>query len=468
MTNEELDKLFAHYPDMIIHSVTMSEPNECIVIHNGIFMLKIEDQYIEIEGEVYFAWFPSSGTKFKGVVKSASEKYYKILQGFATFQLYIDNENIGNCLLSTFTASSLLNDFVEGSMVSTTVIGDKTISVSKIKFKLPNFIDLQGAPIKHRDAKGLKNSKARIIFNDADYTITLDKLVNYDDLSKKLESKGGYMCLYNGEITKNKGSISFDDLQELTYSFSTFLSFLNGKRSSILFLQGIYDDEVIWTDYSDRFVDQYQFTVTWPNKMATGSLNNLWQNFSLLWKEPKHKDFLVTAIHWYIEANNQSGFSEGAIIMAQTALELIYNWLIIETKKLLLGKDAESISAANKIRLLLSNLNVDPQIPDGFSMLKGYSDFIDGPDAIVQIRNALVHGQEEKRKKLTSIDNKIKYQVLNLAIWYIELSLLYILKHEGIYLNRSVASAFINGKTQNVPWARPIAKKEATTPTDPQ
>ncbi|MGB4568690.1 MAG: hypothetical protein WBH96_06955, partial [Dysgonamonadaceae bacterium] len=47
---------------------------------------------------------------------------------------------------------------------------------------------------------------------------------------------------------------------------------------------------------------------------------------------------------WYVEANSNAGFSEGSIILAQTALELIYNWWIVENKKIILGKDSENIS----------------------------------------------------------------------------------------------------------------------------
>ena len=129
-----------------------------------------------------------------------------------------------------------------------------------------------------------------------------------------------------------------------------------------------------------------------------------------------------------------------------------------ETNKLLLGKDAENISASNKIRLILYHLKINPAIPDSMTNLKSISDFLDGPDAIVQIRNALVHGQEEKRRKLTLIDNKVKYEVLNLAIWYIELSLLSILGHRGIYINRCDSSPFIASRAQVVPWTKSDVK----------
>ena len=87
--------------------------------------------------------------------------------------------------------------------------------------------------------------------------------------------------------------------------------------------------------------------------------------------------------------------------MAQTALELIYNWWIIEKKGLISGKDSESLSASNKLRLVLSQLNVSYSIPQGLSRLEKYAndnqDIIDGPEVIVQIRNAIVSNLLGKR-----------------------------------------------------------------------
>ncbi len=142
--------------------------------------------------------------------------------------------------------------------------------------------------------------------------------------------------------------------------------------------------------------------------------------------------------------------------MAQTALELIYNWLLIEKKGLLIGRDAENINAANKIRLLNSHLNITNKAPDSFEKLQEFIDsnaeIIDAPDAIVQIRNAIVHSQLEKRKKITELHHKTKYEALQLCLWYIEMSLLFILDYNGMYSNRCSREIFPNDREQNVPW----------------
>ncbi|WNH10160.1 HEPN domain-containing protein [Thalassobellus suaedae] len=132
----------------------------------------------------------------------------------------------------------------------------------------------------------------------------------------------------------------------------------------------------------------------------------------------------------------------------------MYNWWVIENKKIILGKDSENINASNKIRLLLSQLNLDYSVPKEFKNLQEFVDsdnqILDACDAVVQIRNAIVHSQEEKRKKLRSISLIAKYEALQLCTWYIEIALLGILGYSDKYYNR------ISKLEEFVPWFKKI------------
>lgn len=52
------------------------------------------------------------------------------------------------------------------------------------------------------------------------------------------------------------------------------------------------------------------------------------------------------------------------------------------------------------------------------------------------------------------MDVQAKYQALQLALWYIELSILKILKYEGRYWNRAME------KNEIVPWKEAIEDQE--------
>lgn len=452
--NKKLEELYKNIPLGITSAILMTEPNQKVNIYKGIFNLSLANQVVEIEGEVWFDWFPHIDTKFKGIAKStpkdligftdADDRYDLIIDGLTFGKAYITNTSFGN------------EAEISGQMHGLSVTGDKTIPISKIAFSIPNLRDFFGQPIKLINEKGgYYSGRNRLILENKDYIITIDKHKDYKKSFELLSAKGGYFLLYAGEIEKKSGHIIFEDLNKLHHCLSTFLSFLNGQRCSPIFLQGIHEDEIIWTDYTGYTSDLFKHVHSWPQKLAIDGLSELWNEFYELWDNENDKDFLVSAIHWYIEGNTNSGYLEGSIVMIQTALELIYNWLIIEKKKLIYGKDRESISAANKIRLMLSQFSTNIGLPNSFENIKSYlaanNDIHDEIDLFVQIRNSIIHSQEEKRKKLSKIPNKVKYEAQQLGLWYIEISLLKILKFKGKYSNRCSGKLWAGEDEEDLP-----------------
>ena len=252
---------------------------------------------------------------------------------------------------------------MEGLVSEEAVKGDKSITVSKVIFAVPNLRDFFGLPVKKINDTGIKLSRSRLRFENENYIIVLDKSNEYKNLKKSLRFKGRYVLLYSGEIIKKKGNINFEKLQKLFSCFSTFLSFLNGRRCSPLFRQGIFNSRIIWCDYTSYLTDQYKYVETWPQKHSIEGLDELWKEFYEKWQNEDDRDCLNTVIHWYVEANGNSGFVEGAIVMVQNALELLYNWLIVEKLETIKDDDAKTLAASNKIRLLLSQISFSKTIP---------------------------------------------------------------------------------------------------------
>jgi len=437
--NKTIEDLHMNIPDGIRSTISMTEPNQKIIIYKGIFNLSLGNQVVEIEGEIWFDWFPHIDTKFKGITKTTLQDLFGFTDADDRYDLIIDRLTFGKAYITNTVFGEISE--ISGQMHGLSVKGDKSIPISKIAFSIPNLRDFFGLPIKFINEKGgYYYGKNRVIFENKDYIITIDKHKEFKKSFELLSEKGGYLLLYSGEIEKKSGHITFEELNKLHHCFSTYLSFLNGQRCSPIFLQGIHEDEIVWTDYTGYRSDLFKHVHSWPQNLAIDGLSELWNEFCELWKNENDKDFLVSVIHWYIEGNSNSGYLEGSIVMIQTALELIYNWLIIEKKKLIYGKDGESISAANKIRLMLSQFNTNIELPESFVNIKSYldsnKDIHDEIDLFVQIRNSIIHSQEEKRKKLSKIPNKVKYEAQQLGLWYIEISLLKILKFKGKYRNR--------------------------------
>lgn len=456
MKKEDLLEKFKDYDEIINSSVEMIEPNLPVKIYEGNYIIKNDETEISIVGQIQYDWFPHSGANFSGEILDKSADMYKSVYKLNTFKIIIDGLEFGEGFITKTNYTDKI--FVKGTLSQQVIIGDKSIAVNKLKFSVPNMREFHGLVVKKITGERFTTASNRLKLENDKYIILIDKDINYKERRESLDEKGGYLLLYNGEITSKKGSLTYEETKDIFHCLDNFLTFINGRRTSAIFIHGLYEDEIIWKDFTDYQVDIYNFAPSWPEIHSIIGLNELFQKFSEIWKDKDDRQFLSSAIHWYVEANNNSGFSEGAIIMAQTALELIYNWFIIENKKLIIGKDSENINAANKIRLLISQLNIDYSVPKKFTFLQQFIDdnsyMIDAPDAVVQIRNAIVHSQEEKRKKLSEINYKAKYQALQLCIWYIEMSLLAVLDYNGKYCNRCSIELYTSKTVENVPWKK--------------
>ncbi|TDE18402.1 hypothetical protein [Dyadobacter psychrotolerans] len=444
--DKEIEKIHREIPDAIDGINVMEEANSIIIIYQGEYFLKNKIAEIKLLGKITYEWFANSGVYFYGNPVSDNGNLYKTIDRHEDYSIIIQDLEFGNGFITNFTLENLSFITIKGAISKHAILGDKSISASKLKFSIPNLRDFFGLPVKRIRDSGISTSMGRIILEDDVYTIIIDKCPDFKNRKESLQEKGGYITLYDGELTSKKKSISYVDTEELFYCLDTFLTFLNGRRTASLFIHGIFEERVIWTDFTDKFIDSYKSVKSWPGRHSIKGFNELWKRFRSFWSKPDDKNFLTSLIHWYVEANSHTGFSEGSIILAQTALELVYNWWIVEKRKMILGRDAENISASNKIRLLISQLNISSEIPIDFTELTNFKNstenVIDAPDAIVYIRNAIVHSQEEKRKKLNNITNTARYQALQIYIRYIEISLLHILDYKGDHVDRCSKSKY--------------------------
>jgi hypothetical protein len=455
MEENFITNLMKDIDDILDSPIQMVEANQPIIIFEGEFIIKDETRELKIIGKIQYNWVPDTGVIFYGKVIEKSITEIKDISSIEYVDVIANGTNIGKGIISNFNISNEIE--IKGVFQFQVITGDKTIAVDKLKFCIPNFRNFLGLPVKKITKTNHGSYRNRIILDNEKYTIIIDKCLNSKNLYDSVTNNGGFIILYSGELKVKKGALTFENSKEVIQCLNQFLCFLNGKRISALFIHGMYQDETIWCDYSNYYVDSYDTLPSWTISRSIENLNELWKVFSNKWNNKNDSDVLNTAIHWYLEANKNSGFVEGSIIMAQTALELLYNWYIVENKKLLLGKDSENINAANKIRLLISQLSIDYTVPKKHTALQSFlksEKLLDAPEAVVQIRNAIVHSQEEKRTKLNKIDDNAKYEALQLCIWYIEMSLLKILDFKGIYSNRVSQNNSSNGKCENVPWMK--------------
>jgi len=443
--SDQLQEFFRDVPLRNVSPVSMKEANELIKIYDGEFTLKKDSKEYPVKGNIFFKWFPNMGVKFKASFTTVTTPNFN--EG-GQYEVWVENQLMANIHLYDL---NLTETPTCGGGANSFIWGESTIPVNEVIFAIPNMREYLGESVKELSEKGVRIQKSRLTLEDKPYKIILDKVDNYKERNEKLEESGGFLITYLGKITKNKGAISLAELHKWHDRFHHFLYFLNGRRIAPMFYTGSFDGQNLWTDYSNYAVDTHKYVNCWSDIMFLNDLPSLWKSYNKLWKEENDRDFLKTAIHWYVEANSQAGKVEGSIILIQTALELIYNWLIVERQKVIIGGDAEGLSAANKIRMIIFQLKIGTAIPPAFEALAAMLNVTDGPEAFTRIRNALVHGQEAKRTELRKIDDRAMNQALQLGIWYVELALLFILDYKGKYRNRTDGNLWRNTGIL-VPW----------------
>lgn len=154
-------------------------------------------------------------------------------------------------------------------------------------------------------------------------------------------------------------------------------------------------------------------------------------------------DSLRSMMYWYAYANVRTGGTNGAIMLLQAALEkLAWTYLVLD-RSILTGKKFDGQSLAKNLKELLAQCSIPETVPHEFIGLLEFSSVtpvIDGPSALVQVRNSLVHPSNEQVEKRTKLTGKpVPYlEALHLGLEYFERIVLYLCRYRGPYRRRHV------------------------------
>lgn len=425
-------------PKMLKPNICMTFPNEKILIHDGNVSFINNSGQVDLQGKLMFSWLPHMAVNFYGSFPRDSQiKDFQFFDGKPKIRYGNNHEEFELNGLSMSLNEPKNTIEIVCRLTPPIVFGKINKKVNRVVFELPNLRGFIGKPAAS-DNTAYKN---RLLFNNGDYEIILDKSIKFNEISDQLYNNGGYQLVYTGQLTSlTTKTFSFSESEIILEQFAYFLQFINGNRSSALFRYGYLNKAEIWSSYTPYEADLYKHVISWVKNSNTNYFNDLWVNFSSKWKLKKDQECLKTILHWYIEANRNSTKLEGSIVIIQNALELLFHWIIGGTEKYVTTTDAENISAASKIGFLLARFGLSPKIPENLKALKQYEKeyhIINGPELFISIRNCIVHPSEKKRKVLDRLDTIGRYETLTLGLSYVEIILLKYLEYKGDYRNRS-------------------------------
>jgi hypothetical protein len=200
----------------------------------------------------------------------------------------------------------------------------------------------------------------------------------------------------------------------------------------------------------------------WMHDTESGVLAGLFPGYYKRRRDPRWSDVTRIAIYWYLQANMRDSLAEGSIIFAQTALEMLGWTLLVEDLGNISREGYDRLPAGDKMRLLLTACGIPKGIPESLQKLSEAAKsekWQDGPHAIAETRNGIIHAKS--RKTLDPAKPDIVVDTYRLCLWYLDLVLLWLFGYEGKYFNRTGASKWLRENTVPVPWAAAPPKADS-------
>ena len=380
------------------------------------------------------------------------EEYSKISTGELSLGL-CDGTTIDRAFLTRRNSShgSQCLESASGTIVSRVMI-ERDAPVKSARFQVPNLRFFIGHPISYTSRQG----RDRIVLHGNDWIITLDAVENKKAVEEILIENTHSNITHIGKIEKETGtSFTEKEVKVVAEGLFWYLSFCEGRWTGPLFLTGFDSDESqLWQVWDSLRISPFENETSWADGHHVDHIELPFGKFLEFWLDEAWREVIRVAIHWYVEAKNQIGSIEGSIALAQTAFELLSSFVLVENFNWISQNAHNKMPAADRIRLLLRWASIPTDIPSALSNLKRQANeqnWSDIPDAIVQVRNSIVHPTRKNREKLKKYQLKVRIDTWKVSVWILELLLLRLLDYQGTYHNRLIHQHV--GEAEEVPWA---------------
>lgn len=319
---------------------------------------------------------------------------------------------------------------------------------------LPNFCDTLGEGICNCNIHWM----GRFVLEENGWKLTVDKVDNHIALYKSLNVLGGYAITHIAKLERINGNPFNAEqtsslLEDMSYFFSFTRGFWTGPTMELGFDK---NGNRVWEKWNKPITNSWRYVNSWFNSQKPQVLADLWPGFYQRLHDVTWEKTIKQAIHWYVAGNTLAGELEGAIILAQTGHELLA-WTLFVAENQLTTDGFEKLPASDKLRLLLLRLKIPLAVPSSLvclSRLCKSEKWVDGPHAVTDIRNKLVHPKPKNLQRISTLPYDALRDAHNLGLWYLELILLYLFNYKGDYANRLPYQRYA-GQVEPVPWLLP-------------
>jgi hypothetical protein len=350
------------------------------------------------------------------------------------------------------TNASLFGGTVKGSLDLSS--SGSVSGISEVRFLVANLPDFLGEPLADDDARtGISLWAGRLTLRHREWLITLDERRDYRDVYARLKAEGGFEITHTAVLRRSDGrTFSDEEAADILNALAGFLGLASGAWAPPVAATGLDSaGNAIWREWNSRW------TSPWISRLSAfdrhqHDLSGAFAGYVDRWSQPVWNEPLRIATQMYIEANGPIT-ADTSLVVGQALLELVAWVRFVEELQTRTPADFDNprAKASERLRELLTWIGISPRVPSSLAALDheaAQRGWTDGPQAITEMRNSLVHPR--RRQRLTATPVRARIELQELVLWYAELALLRLIDYRGGYANRLGVKA--TGIVEDVPW----------------
>jgi hypothetical protein len=438
------------FPVRLDHFYASDKVDAEIVIYDGDIALIADHEAYKGPGRVFFAWSPSASVNWqisggeKALPFSALGPVNLIIPGY---------ENQIQARVTSIDSSSNEGQRVFGRVENAE--GRKTIEPLKhVEFYLANFPSFLGSAV--RNKQGTEVSASRATLKDRGWAITIDGI--WEGSTRRHDIDGHFFLSHVCRLEREDGgTFTSREAADLLASLYWFFSFCRGAATPAILPLGFNaDGNQVWCEWGSWNISRYQNKRNWFNDFSAEALEKTYSGFIERLDNESLKQSTQLSVYWYLEAEKAG--SDSAIILIQAAFELLAWSFFVEQQRKYSPESFERTPSRELLPQLLLSIPIELEIPATLGALRQTAadqGWADGPTALFGIRNALLHPTIQNRRSYDTLTPMSLFEAAQLALWYLEMILLWSAGYSGRYANRLVLSGWRGQEVEHVPWARP-------------
>jgi hypothetical protein len=427
-----MEKEINNIPERIAPYIISRELNQPVLAVKGPFML-VGPREGTLESDLIFRWAPSTAVEFNGTFP------HTFLDLDAPWSLLAGGDTAFRAPIHITNTTTTLEEKasrVSGILLEPLNLGASCFEV--LQFSLANFPSYLGESIRYECEDGSGLIRGRLHLTSSRGVCNIDVVRETDEFRARKRQDTGFFISHVGQWLPSDGGMAPHAAEEILEMLRVWFGFLRGAWTGPLFPQGLCEGNVAWQQFAAWRLRESRSVTTWLPEHKRLDLAGAFSRFAELWADSAWRGPLKLAVSWFIEANGSGLAPESKIVLAQVALELLAWVHLVETQGLYNRRKFNKLSAAGKIRALLEHLKVPTAIPDYLAALSSLrrGKVFDGPAAITTVRNNSVHATHSGRAAVRALSAEELFECSQLALQYIELTLLAICGYAGHYARR--------------------------------